>query len=248
MAPRKPVGQRIVGNRLNACHKGFSRAGDPPVPACIISSILGPNFMANDNSVTEWLAQLKAGDRNATPLLWERYFERLVRLALGKLGGEARRTPDAEDVAVSIFAAAVKGIEKGRFRQLDDRNDLWQIVLMLADRKVNDLKRYEGAAKRDRGRVLNEPASAIEVESGSEPGGLSQIESREARPDEIVALRDQLDYLISRLPDDALRAVACENLAGYPPCEIAERLGMSLRSVARKLSIIRSLWMRKDTE
>jgi hypothetical protein len=37
-------------------------------------------------SITRWLDAYKAGDRAAVPLLWERYFTDLVRLARKKLG------------------------------------------------------------------------------------------------------------------------------------------------------------------
>ena len=59
--------------------------------------------MAADSgkSVTQWVNDLKAGDRGeAARLLWQRYFERLARLAQGRLQRAARGPADGEDVAL----------------------------------------------------------------------------------------------------------------------------------------------------
>ena len=40
-----------------------------------------------EHSVTQWVSDLKAGDRGeAARLLWQRYFERLARLVQDRLG------------------------------------------------------------------------------------------------------------------------------------------------------------------
>jgi hypothetical protein len=46
---------------------------------------------AGGGSVTHWIGALKAGDKEAAQPLWERYFDRLVRLAGAKL--RAVKTP-----------------------------------------------------------------------------------------------------------------------------------------------------------
>ena len=60
--------------------------------------------MSSGASITQWIADLKRGDPQAAEKLWQRYFERLVRLAKKKL-----RTPlriaDEEDVALSALLA-----------------------------------------------------------------------------------------------------------------------------------------------
>ncbi len=45
-----------------------------------------PVLADSENSVTRWVNELKAGDRGeAARLLWQRYFERLARLAQARL-------------------------------------------------------------------------------------------------------------------------------------------------------------------
>ena len=75
----------------------------------------------SDQSVTVWLEQLQAGDSAAAQQLWQRYVERLIRLANRKLGDLPRRVADEEDVVLSAFNDFLRGVEEGRFARLDDR-------------------------------------------------------------------------------------------------------------------------------
>jgi hypothetical protein len=104
--------------------------------------------MAHADSVSDWIVQLKAGDQNAAQQLWERYVNGLVRLARGKLGKTPRRTADEDDLANSVFAGALLGIKAGRFPQINDRHDLWQVLVLLTERKAIDYRRRAWAAKR----------------------------------------------------------------------------------------------------
>lgn len=58
----------------------------------------------------------------------------------------------------------------------------------------------------------------------------------------MVQLDDQLQRLLASLKDDRLRQVALSVLAGDSRPETAERLGLSLRSVERKVALIRDAW------
>ena len=83
--------------------------------------------MSQTGSVTHWIAQLKAGEPRASQEVWERYFERLVRLARKKLGRTPRRAADEEDAVISAFNGFLRGVEERRFPRLDDRDDLWRV-------------------------------------------------------------------------------------------------------------------------
>ena len=100
------------------------------------------------NSVTHWLGQLKAGDPAAAGPLWERYFPKLVELARARLAGFPRRAADEEDVALSAFDSFCRDAAAGRLPRLDDRDDLWRVLLLITSQKALDLVRHESAAKR----------------------------------------------------------------------------------------------------
>ena len=116
--------------------------------------------MTQTGSVTNWIAQLKAGKLQASQQLWERYVDRLVRLARKKLGRTPRRAADEEDVVISAFDGFLRGVAESRFPQLDDRDDFWQVLVMLTDRRAVDHRRRELAARRGGGVVRGESAFA----------------------------------------------------------------------------------------
>ena len=122
-----------------------------------------PGFQGGDDGeVTLWLERLKAGDQDAAQRLWEGYFARLVGLARKKLGSLPRRAADEEDVALSAFKSFWRGAERGRFPRLDDRDDLWQVLVLITARKAYDLRRHEQRQKRGGSAVT---ASAVEEEA-----------------------------------------------------------------------------------
>ena len=201
--------------------------------------------MCDDASVSEWIIGLRAGETQAAQKFWERFVDRMVRLARRKLRGVPRRVADEEDVALSVFDAALRGIQQGRFPKLEDRHDLWQILVMLTERKAVSMRRRENAAKRGRGLVRGESAVIHEGSNSSQAAGLSQVAGRECTPEFAAAAGDHLAQLLGRLPDDSLRHVALGKLAGYTNDELSVKLGCSLRAVERKLNLIRRLWESK---
>jgi hypothetical protein len=103
---------------------------------------------SSPESVTEWLVRLKAGDQAAGQQLWQRYLDPLIHLAERRLGAAPRTMADEEDVALSAFHAFLQGVSAQRFARLADRDDLWQVLVMLTERKAVGLLRWEQADKR----------------------------------------------------------------------------------------------------
>src|SRR5262245_14862888 len=131
--------------------------------------------MPSDASVTLWINLLKAGDRSAVRPLLERYFSLLVSRARASLGPAFRRAADEEDVALSAFASFCRAVDQGRFPQLDDRNDLRRLLLVLTARKVARLIERESAAKRGGGKVGPEEALALVMSKEPTPELAAQM-------------------------------------------------------------------------
>jgi DNA-directed RNA polymerase specialized sigma24 family protein len=202
--------------------------------------------MSSPGSVTYWIRQLKAGDQAAAQPLWAGYFQRLVGLARKKLQGTPRRAADEEDVALSAFDSFCRAAEQGRFPQLHDRRDLWQLLVLLTARKACDLVQSERRQKRGGGAVLDE--AALPGPSGSSTGeaGLAQVIGAEPTPAFAAQVADECRRLLDQLGDAQLRAVALGKLEGYTNEEIAAQLGCGLRTVERKLDRIRSIWAQES--
>jgi DNA-directed RNA polymerase specialized sigma24 family protein len=198
--------------------------------------------MPSDASVTQWIDRLKAGEPDAAQKLWERYFRRLVGLARKKLRTAPRRAADEEDVALSAFDSFCRGAERGHFSQLHDRLDLWQVLVLLTARKAVDLAQHERRQKRGGGAVLDEAALPGPANSSAPRAALEQIEGPEPTPAFAAQVAEEYGRLLECLDSPELRTVAMRKVEGYGNEEIAEQLGCGVRTVERRLRLIRSIW------
>jgi DNA-directed RNA polymerase specialized sigma24 family protein len=193
-------------------------------------------------SVTRWIGDLKSGGDAAAQQLWERYFTSLVRLARKTLRGRAGAAEDEEDAALSAIRTVCRRAAQGRFPRLDDRDDLWRLLVVITVRKAFDQIQRRKAKKRGGDRVIGE--ADLWSGGGSEPGaGLDGFAGAEPSPELAAMVVEEYQRLWTRLPNDSLRLVLDLTLEGYTKEEIAERMKRTVRSVARKLEAIRELWL-----
>src|SRR5262245_25447509 len=181
-------------------------------------------LMSSPGSVTLWIAQLKAGASDAARPLWENYFPRLVALARDRLAGVPRRAADEEDVALSAFDSFCRAAERGRFADLNDRDDLWQLLVVITGRKACDLANHECRQRRGGGKVLDE-AALRDAEAAAEDTPLVRAPSQEPTPERALQTAEECRRLLDALGDDDLRQVALRKLEGYSVEEIAAQLG-----------------------
>jgi DNA-directed RNA polymerase specialized sigma24 family protein len=191
--------------------------------------------MSGLGSVTVWIAQLQAGDGAAAQCLWERYYRRLVGLARHKLLDRPRALADEEDIALSAFDSFCRGVGHGRFPRLADRDDLWQLLVLLAARKAAHVIRDEARQKRGGGALVHLSALA------DEDTRLAGLIGPEPTPEFAAQVAEECRRLLDRLGQDELRAVALAKMEGYTNEEIARQQGCVVRTVERRLRTIRSL-------
>jgi RNA polymerase sigma factor (sigma-70 family) len=194
-----------------------------------------------DRSVSLWLEGLKGGDAAAVQPLWERYFQQLVQLARRKLRDASRRVADEEDVALSAFDSFCRGAERGKFPRLEDRNDLWQLLVVITARKASDLQRNQRRQKRGGNRVRGESVFQAAGDDSS-AGGLQQVLGAEPTPEFAAQTSEELQRLLDALGDETLRQIALWKLENRTHPEIAGLLGVSEETVRRKLVRIRMTW------
>jgi DNA-directed RNA polymerase specialized sigma24 family protein len=185
--------------------------------------------------VTGWIGDLRTGGDAAAQHLWERYFDRLVHLAQNKLRAFPRRglVEDEEDAALSAFDSFCQGVACGRFPELSSRDDLWRLLIVITVRKVHDQVERQGAARRGGGRVAGE--ADLDWLAGDEPS-----------PEFAALMAEEYSRRRAGLRDDSLRQILDLSLEGKSPEEIAERLDCAVRTVKRKLKVIRDTWRREE--
>jgi DNA-directed RNA polymerase specialized sigma24 family protein len=196
--------------------------------------------MSSAGSVTHWLGQLRTGDPAAAQELWTRYFQRLGRLARQKLQGITRAAADEEDVALSVLDSLCRGVEQGHFPQLQDRDDLWGLLIALTAHKAVDLVRRESCQKR--GGTRGGEAALPDPSAPPAALDLEQVIGREPTPEFAAQVAEECQRLLGNLNDPTLQSVALWKMEGYTTPEIAAKLGCVPRSVERKLQAIRRLW------
>jgi DNA-directed RNA polymerase specialized sigma24 family protein len=197
--------------------------------------------MSIDGSVTYWIGAIKTGDEAAAQRLWEAYFQKLVAMARNRLGNTPRRAADEEDVALSAFKSFFEGAAQGRFPQLNDRNDLWRVLVRITACKAIDQINRDRRKKR---RPMDAAVRGESVFMGVE-GGIARVVGDEPTPAFAAQVAEEYDQLLERLGESNLRSVAVWKLEGYTDQEIADKLGCTLRTAERKLSLIRSLWAKE---
>lgn len=198
--------------------------------------------MSNGESVTQWLHGVKAGDNADIHRLWDRYFQRLVRLAAARLPAHCRRAFDEEDIAISAFQSFCDRAGQGQFPGLNGRDDLWRVLATLTVRKAMLMMRHQTRQKRGGGRVVGESAFYKGGRDANGGAGLAEVLGKEPTPDEAARFADAFEHLINKLSDSTLKTIALRKLKGHTVEEIGADLGTSTRTIDRKLRLIRAIW------
>jgi DNA-directed RNA polymerase specialized sigma24 family protein len=196
----------------------------------------------NEESVTRWVKDLATDNRGvAVDRLWERYFPRLVDLAQSRLRGHTGGPIDAEDVALCAFESFFRGAAAGRFPDIRNREDLWKLLVTITARKAQNYRRDEHRQKRGGGRVRSQNAMTRGESADDEI--LFEVISGEPTPEFAAMMTDECRQLFGSLSDESLRVVALLKLEGHSNEEIAKSLDCGLRTVERKLEVIRKRWL-----
>jgi DNA-directed RNA polymerase specialized sigma24 family protein len=210
-----------------------------------------PNESAG--SVTRWLGDLKAGDEQALQPLWDRYYATLVDRAQAKLRAfrSSMAVSDEEDVALSAFQSLYTGVREGRFPRIEDRDDLWRLLLHLSACKAIDHHRALHRQKRGGGHIVREADMIAAGSSGEDGAGASPLDriiGSEPSPEFAAMVAEEYVHRLDELGDATLRRIAELKLACYNNDEIRQQLGCSLRSVTLKLELIRKKWKDERSE
>jgi len=186
-----------------------------------------------------YLEDVRRGDPDAVGEVTRRLMPRIVRVLERKLRG--LRAADPEEVAGSVFLSLWHHAGDGRFGAdtLSDSDDLWRWLMRVADHKAIDYARRERAAKRGGGRIRGE-GSVWKGEDG-QAGGLDRVDSGALSPLELAAFTDTLESLMAALPNDLTREVVVGRLEARTSGEIAQIVGVSPKTVKRKIAGVRNL-------
>jgi RNA polymerase sigma-70 factor (ECF subfamily) len=177
------------------------------------------------------IAEFQAGSESAAQALFDRYCERLMRLAKRRIGQRMTSRVDPEDVVQSAYRTFFTRVKNDEF-SFHEQDDLFKLLVRLTVHKALRQIAYHRAAKR------NPELEALQSSNPQE--FLQQISAESATPDMEVALLDEFEQFMGQLqPLD--RDVLQLKLQGYSTVEIAEKLGSYDRKIRRVLERIQEL-------
>jgi len=189
--------------------------------------------LASKADVTGAMNKLVEGKsrEEAARIVWEYSYVRVVETARAKLRAAPCGDRDEEDIALSVLNTFYAGAAKRAFPDLAHRDNLWRILYKITVRKVNASTAHNRAQKRDSGRVAD-----LDVDQVADP---------EPTPALAAQLLDERAAFIGCLRDEMLRQIAELRLDGFSSSEIAKKLGVTERTIQRKLDLIRKAWHRE---
>jgi DNA-directed RNA polymerase specialized sigma24 family protein len=203
--------------------------------------------VSQDGSITKWIGELKAGDDEAARQIWQRYCQRLIELAHQNLRSSSRRVADEEDAVICAFHSFCRRARDGRFPDLQDRDDLWHLLVRITTRKALNQATFLQRQKRGGGNVRGDSAFE-ELNSNGQAEGIAAIVSKEPTPELAATVAEEIQRLLDDLGNERLHQIACWKLEGYTHAEVGEKLNCSTRTVARKLDLIRAKFQLQEDE
>ena len=195
--------------------------------------------MPHDDAVTRWITKLSEDEDRAAQVVWNAYVERLadfVRVKLHDMPPSALQ----EDAAWRPIQSFCSNVAAGHFPDLDDRSDLWRLVLPIAAHSADaHLRRQAGKKSQEDTRLGNTAYLTLGTEV---PVSLDEILGSEPTAELAQTFIDESHRLVCELADEMLRTIAISKLAGETNDRIAESVNCVLPTVERKLERIREFW------
>jgi len=119
---------------------------------------------------------------------------------------------------------------------------LWKLLVAITGMKSVDQIRRQTAKKRGGGDMRGNSVIANTADEAN--AGFEQFADAALSPAFLAELDEQQTVLLNALHDDVQRQIARQRLEGMSNEEIANSTGISVRSVERKIKLIREIWTR----
>jgi RNA polymerase sigma-70 factor (ECF subfamily) len=172
------------------------------------------------------LRHLRHGDQDAARLLYQRYAERLRRLARKRTSPDLAGRVDDDDIVQSVFGSFFRGVILGAY-DVPAGEELWNLFLVITINKVRAKGAHHRAAKRDVRQTSGVEAIDRSAEVLSSDGHARAF------------LQMSVEEALGRLPSEQEKAIRLR-MECYEVAEIAAALGRSKRTAERLLQEGRS--------
>ena len=178
------------------------------------------------SSLSIWLNRLQKGDDTAIEEIYTRYSQKLTDYAANRIGANHLSVVDKDDVVSSVFRMIVQKSKQGSFPKLSSSTDLMPFLLSVVACKTIDHIRKE---KR---KFLGLSFEDV-------------LEEKSLDPQMAAISAETISGLFHCLEKVVLKKIVKLKCEGKRNLEIAEEIGVSSKTVSRKLELIRRIWMRQ---
>jgi DNA-directed RNA polymerase specialized sigma24 family protein len=190
-------------------------------------------------SVERLIVQLKEGDDRALAPLGERYFERLVKVARGRLpvGSPGRVEGGSMDAALDALQSFHSRLRQGEYGWVTSRGDLWKLlVTMTRNKAINESRRASAERRHPHQGIVRGSEMVGDNGTGC---SLEDVVTEVPTAEMAIELAERIERIHRALDDPELSRVFQLRLEGYSREEISEAIDRAVRSVTRKLEIVR---------
>lgn len=178
-------------------------------------------------------AQCEGGDEHAFEAIFERYGEKLIKLAGKRISERLSSRIEAEDIVQSVFRTFFGRVQEHRFT-FQNADDLWKLLVSMTLNKLRNKVDFHTASKRDVSAEQPLGGGGSSFPSAFDPSG------QEPSPAAVVAFLDLLENFMKELrPKD--RRILEFRLQGWTQEEIAREMNCTERTVRRVIDRIRDL-------
>jgi RNA polymerase sigma factor (sigma-70 family) len=198
-----------------------------------------PGERDHRGSIERLIVRLKEGDDRALAPLWERYFERLVKVARGRLpvGSPGRVEGGSMDAALNALQSFHSRLRQGEYGWVTSRGDLWKLlVTMTRNHAINQARRASAEKRHPKQGLIRGSEMATPEGTGY---SLEDVVTEEPTPEMAIELAERIERIHKALDDPELSRVFQLRLEGYSREEISDVIDRAVRSVTRKLEIVR---------
>lgn len=172
------------------------------------------------------------GDSAAVNELFERYRERLLRIAQIRLSASLRSQVEASDIVQNTFLVAFRKLSEV---ELEHPGALVNWLAKIAENQIRDAAKYHNAQKRDPEKVVR--IEAMRGTASTSSAGF-QVPDGAVSPSEEVAdreLREIYDACVEALDEHHREVVLLRDYAGADWDYIAQEIGRPTKEAAQQL-------------
>ena len=176
-----------------------------------------------DESITRLVHQWQQGDTQAATDLDRRVRADLLALVRSRRDIQLRARIDSEGIVNAALRSFLSGVAKGEFSQIANHQDIRRVLAHCAICILKDQVRAEHAAKRDARRDARGLES--QVDQVADSGRPTPQECVEA-----IEFWEKFPEVVRHVHENSIDILE-RSLEGLSPSQIAEELGMGIRTV-----------------